>query len=110
MGAKRFGAKMLNGGLMEPLFTSSAHVDSTATVTFVNHSDQPVNVWLAYFPGNNIATIKPEDYIVFGRSVPPRQSIDFHAIPVEESHTIAARAVPVDAQVSVIAYGFEEEK
>lgn len=107
MAAKRFGALMLEADISTILVTTQNNYDSTINVIFVNQSSSDAEVFLSYVDSNIIDDLSLEDYIVFAKNLEPNSTYEIKGIALEGGCSLVARSTIEN--VSVLAYGFEEE-
>lgn len=109
--AKRFGAEDLAATTDTILMTGGTGFNSTANIRFVNRNASSVKVRLALVDepaGTALANLSDEDYLEYDVELRPNGVLENTGIPVPEGYTLVARSDT--ANVTVMAYGFEEVK
>ena len=110
MAARRFGALDLLADANTVLMAGASNFDSTVNVRFTNRNATPITVRLALvddIAANALASLALEDYLEYDVEVRANGVLENTGLAIPEDHSLVVRADT--ANVSVIAYGFEEQ-
>ena len=111
MAARRFGALDLQTTNETLLMSGTSGWDSTVNVRFTNRNSTPVRVRLALVDApaaGALAALSDEDYLEYDIEIRPNGVLENSGLVVPEDHSLVVKTDIVN--VSVIAYGFEEQK
>ena len=109
--AKRFGALDLVANTYTVLMEGATGFNSTANVRFVNRNSTDVAIRLALVDApaaSAIASLSNEDYLEFDTQLMGNCVIENTGVAIPEGFSLVARSDTND--VTVVAYGFEEQK
>lgn len=110
MSAQRFGAIHFTDQTKETwltLMTGTPLFDKTAMISICNQTNAPVTVYLAYVVDPLVTEPKPEDYLVFYKTIPIYGNYHHPALAVQEDARIMVWAGATG--VSAIAQGYQDE-
>lgn len=110
MAARRFGALDLAASTDTVLMASASNFDSTVNVRFTNRNASPITVRLALvddIAANALASLSDEDYLEYGVEIRANGVLENSGLAVPENYSLVVWADTAD--VSVVAYGFEEQ-
>lgn len=111
MAARRFGAlNLVSTNTETVLMSGAAGWDSTVNVRFTNRNATSVKVRLALVdqPSGTALPVNLEDWLEYDAEILPNEVLEETGLAVPEDHTLV---VSTDtAGVSVVAYGWEEQK
>lgn len=105
MGAKRFGATLVNPGINTLVMTAASGKDSVVVLNVANLGVGSTNVRVAYMPGNVVSALTNADYLVYDHILSAGGSLQVKGIAVEAGHSLVVYSTV--HQVSAIAYGIE---
>lgn len=111
MAAKRFGALDLQTTAYTLLMSGTSGWDSTVNVRFTNRNSSAVRVRMALVDApaaGALAALSDEDYLEFDVEIRPNGVLENGGLVVPEDFSIVVKTDT--ANVSVTAYGFEEQK
>ena len=111
MAAKRFGALDLQTTVEVILMSGTSGWDSTVNVRFTNRNTTPVKVRLAIVDApaaTALAALSDEDYLEYDIEIRGNGVLENSGLVVPENYSLVVKTDIVN--VSVVAYGFEEQK
>ena len=110
MAARRFGALDLSATTPTVLMAGASNFDSTVNVRFTNRNATPVKVRLAMvddIAANALASLADEDYMEYDIEIRANGVLENTGLAVPEDYSLVVESDTAD--VTVIAYGFEEQ-
>lgn len=103
MGAKRFGAILVQPNVSTIVMTGQPGKDNVIVVNIANQGTGTTNISVAYMSGNVTANLNNSEYLIFNYALNQSEFLQLKGIAVEEGYSIVVKTST--HPVSVVTYG-----